>query len=498
MKRIILSTFISVALVIFVPFISCQACTGLNNTEATEISSANIPDKKGMTVKGLVLTTQNEPVEGVVVTDGTHFTVTNKRGIYYLPADLARNKFVSISTPSAYEIASDNGIASGFYAKLTYGKEVNQHNFILKKRVAVLNEFTYIAISDPQVKNTIQLDRFQKETVPDLKNYIAQHSGKEIYGVALGDLVWDAMGLFPAYKTSVSSLGLTMFHTIGNHDFDLTYNDLHNTENPLDNYAEENYESFFGPTDYSFNVGNVHVITLKSIDYFKKKKYTEQFTDDQLEWLKKDLSYVKSGSLVFLNLHAPTSNRSDSSAANIRNASELMKILKDYRVHIFAGHTHFYENEEVTSTIYEHNIGAACGAWWAGYVNRCGAPNGYLIVDVKNNDVKWHYKATGHDINYQFRIYKPGEFKSQVGFVVVNVWDWDSKYKVKWYEDEKLKGTMEQFSDEDQDYITMTGKPKGYQTRHLFRATPSSVAKNIKIEVTNRFGEVYTENISLE
>ena len=49
----------------------------------------------------------------------------------------------------------------------------------------------------------------------------------------------------------------------------------------------------------------------------------------------------------------------------------------------------------MTPVIYEHNIGAACGAWWAGDVNRCGAPNGYLVVNVTGDDISWQYKATG-------------------------------------------------------------------------------------------------------
>ena len=36
--------------------------------------AANIPSKKGMTVKGIVTDTRKSPISGVVVTDGVHFT----------------------------------------------------------------------------------------------------------------------------------------------------------------------------------------------------------------------------------------------------------------------------------------------------------------------------------------------------------------------------------------------------------------------------------------
>jgi hypothetical protein len=119
-----------------------------------------------------------------------------------------------------------------------------------------------------------------------------------------------------------------------------------------------------------------------------------------------------------------------------------------------------------------------------------------MIVDVDGDNVRWHFKPTGHDLNYQFKIYKPGEFSSQAEYIVANVWDWDNAYKINWYEDGILKGSMEQFSDIDQDFID-SGKVKVYRTDHLFRARPSSTAKKIKIEVTNRFGETYTETIEL-
>ncbi len=85
---------------------------------------------------------------------------------------------------------------------------------------------------------------------------------------------------------------------------------------------------------------------------------------------------------------APTSIQRQGSG-NTSNTSELLDILKDYQVHIFAGHTHFYENAQPAANIYEHNIGAACGAWWAGHVEPCGAPNGlpYSRVDDKKREM---------------------------------------------------------------------------------------------------------------
>ncbi|MFR3549150.1 MAG: calcineurin-like phosphoesterase C-terminal domain-containing protein [Coprobacter sp.] len=150
----------------------------------------------------------------------------------------------------------------------------------------------------------------------------------------------------------------------------------------------------------------------------------------------------------------------------------------------------------MANNIYEHNVGAVCGFHWQGNSSRCGTPNGYMVVDVDGDNILWHFKPTGHDLSYQFKIYKPGEFSSQTEYIVANVWDWDNTYKINWYEDGILKGSMEQFSDIDQDFID-SGRVKVYRTDHLFRAKPSSTAKEIKIEVINRFGETYTKTIEL-
>ena len=461
--------------------------------------AADQPVKKEIPVKGVVTDTQKQPIAGVVVTDGVNFTQTDEKGRYQLVSDPAQSKFVYLSVPADYKAVVEKALPVGYYARIDASEKRNRHDFRLEKREQPVRNFTFIAISDPQVRNEKQLNRFISETLPDLKETLKQASGQEAYGMVLGDIVWDVMPLFAPYKEAISDLDMTMYHVIGNHDFDLQYAALSQAENK-DEYGESVFGDNFGPTDYSFNVGEIHIVAMKDIDYQGAKKYEEQFTPEQLEWLKKDLSYVKPGTTVLLNVHAPTANSTAKGGGNARNAEQLFEILKDYKAHIFAGHTHFYENRIVTPDIYEHNIGAACGAWWAGHVNRCGAPNGYLVVKVNGDNVSWQYKATGRPFDYQFRIYKPGEFKSQPKYLVVNVWDYDPAWKLSYYEDGVEKsGVLEAFADEDQDYITMKeGKVTGYHTLHLFRVRPAEKAKSIKIVATNRFGESFTQTVDLK
>lgn len=448
---------------------------------------------------GKVVDGNGQGVAGVVVNDGMSFTQTDAQGAWSLQTDTMRSKFVSISTPETHVLPQQEGLADGFYVSVrNLSLAGGKHNFVLEKRKQASDSFCFIPVSDPQVRNAREMKRWRQETVPDMVEVIdSLRRTREVVGMTLGDLVFDNMALFDEYKASLKHTGATFFQCIGNHDFDKQYQDLHNMAMGTPVYGEMVYGRYFGPTDYSFNIGRAHIVTMKSLNYVGGKQYLEGMTGDQLAWLEKDLSYVPKGSLVILNMHAAGWNRLGADG-NVRQADRLKEVLKDYNVHVFCGHTHFFQNVEVNPNLYQHNIGAACGAWWAGWVNQCGAPNGYMVVDVDGEQLKWHYKATRRDFSYQFRLYNKGEFQTQRPFVVANVWDWDNACRVVWYQDGKPMGDMEQFVDADEERASqLKNRDQAVKTAHLFRALPADGAKQVKVEFTNRFGEVYTQTIDL-
>lgn len=465
----------------------CSMCLSATAQNVTFNFSGKVTDRNG------------RGIANVVVNDGIRFARTDKQGAWTLHTDTTRSKFVSISIPADYRLPQRDGLAADFYVPVkTLASEQGKHNFVIEKRQRVDKSFYYLAVSDPQVRNAAEMKRWRQETVPDMVQTIdSLKQTREVVGATLGDLVFDNMALYDEYKTSLKNTGATFYQCIGNHDFNKQYQDLHNMGMGTPTYAEMVYGRYFGPTDYSFNIGQAHIVTMKNINYVGRKRYIECLTGDQIAWLKKDLSYVPKGSLVILNMHAAGWNKVGNDG-NIRNADDLREALKDYRVHVFCGHTHFFQNNEVTPTLYEHNIGAACGAWWAGWVNQDGAPNGYMVVDVNGSDLKWHYKGTRRNFAYQFHLYGKGQFSSQSSCVVANIWDWDSACRVVWYQDGKPMGDMEQFTDADEERASqLKDRSKAVKTAHLFRALPADGAKRIKVEYTNRFGEVYTQSIDL-
>ncbi len=297
------------------------------------ISNLFVTSHHVFTLTGRVVNDYGEGIAGVVVNDGVNFTTTDTDGRWTLTTDSVDSKFVAISTPADYQLPSDGGLAR-----------------------------FYIPVG-------------------------------EVIGVTLGDLVFDQQQLFDVYAASCREMGMTVFQTIGNHDMNHRFADRDHGGDHGAGYAEMNYEATFGPTDYSFNIGKVHVVTMKNIDYRGKWSYAEAMSDRQLAWLERDLSYVPKGSTVFLNMHAPAWNKV-SRAGNMAGADRLAAVLNNYVVHVFCGHTHFHQNVVMNDHLYQHNVGTACGAWWAGQVAQDGTPNGYLIVDVDGSKVRWHYKGS--------------------------------------------------------------------------------------------------------
>lgn len=451
------------------------------------LMGGGMPRQSVFRLSGMVVDTEGRGIGGVVVNDGVGFALTGADGRWALVTDTFRSKFVSISTPAGFRLPQDSGLAAGFFVPV--GRAVaGGWRFVLERRPVAADSFYYVAVSDPQVRNASDMARWRGEAVASLRRTVAALSrSREVVGVALGDLVFDDMGLFDDYAGSVAGMPMTMFQCIGNHDFDRRLPALRHAPEGAPAYAEMAYHRRFGPTDYSFNIGRVHIVTMCNIDYRGGGRYAELLSDSQLSWLERDLSYVPRGSLVILNMHAPGWNR-EGAAANIDNAPRLERALSGYRVHVFCGHTHFFQNVEVGDSLYQHNIGAASGAWWSGDVNRCGAPNGYMVAAVDGDSISWRYVASDRSADSRMRVWAPGTFAGHEGFVVANVWDYDSRCRVEWMQGGRPMGGMERFVGVDRGPSPRGAGAAAVPTSHLFRCRPRPGGGRVTVVVTDRFG----------
>ena len=185
------------------------------------------------------------------------------------------------------------------------------------------------------------------------------------------------------------------------------------------------------------------------------------------------------------------------------NREALYKILTGYQAHLISGHVHWNENREIGS-LFEHNTGAISGAWWSGDICYDGTPKGYGVYQSNNGDLSWHYKSVGHQKDHQFRLYPKGAHPEFPECYAINIWNWDPKWKVYWYENGTKAGEPKRklASDPMAMDIYAAEKPKKQpwispqKNAHMFFFEPIDPHAAIKIEVIDRFGNTYLDTIN--
>ena len=223
----------------------------------------------------------------------------------------------------------------------------------------------------------------------------------------------------------MADLDISIYNIPGNHDNDPYIAD--------DFKSEDTWRETFGPTYYSFNIGDIHYIQLDNTLFANKGgaqgtvgdlSYTQGLTADQLKWLEADLKQVPAGKTIFVGMHIQFTSRfridngklawSYYMPAECRTKMETL--LAPYNVHFVTGHTHIKYTNYINDRMMEHNVAAICATWWwtGKYTNnRChmcrdGVPGGYEMFEIGEsgaNDLTWRYYSIGKAADYQLRAY---------------------------------------------------------------------------------------------
>ena len=272
-------------------FAACSDSDGNDNNGGN--GGEIVPD--GGDTYGYVTGANGNPVPGVVVSDGFTCTQTDAEGQYVLTRN-AESGFVFYSLPSGYKVNMHKTYKlPKFFTKLK--PETARYDFTLTALDAPETRFDLICIGDPQINEAAHAVRFKREAAKDIREYSAS-ADIPCYAIHLGDLVNNKWALYSNMVVALQpeQTGIPVFSTIGNHD--------HEFPTANEKEARAKYESFFGPVDYSFNRGDVHFIAMDNI-IFTGTDYTGGFTDEQVAWLEKDLSFVPTDKMVILYYHIP-------------------------------------------------------------------------------------------------------------------------------------------------------------------------------------------------
>jgi hypothetical protein len=450
------------------------------------------PDGPVTIVYGKVINNETKaPVSNAVISDGFSTTLTNSQGNYrFETAPGATHVFISV--PERFEIPMKDGIPH-IFERLNFDKDSVQVNFNLKPLAGgVENDFTLIAIADPQVQNSKNLSRLNNETIPDIIKTIEEYDN--VYGLTLGDLAFDSLNLLNDVKQSFISTTIPVFHTIGNHDFSAAFYD------PIVGSSE--FVSHFGPLDFSFNRGNVHIVVMNNVFNYGVTSHKWGFSEEQINWLKSDLKHVPKDKMLIVSVHIPVLN-----STTMERKSQFLDAISGYNeVHILSGHWH--ANRNIINSelnIYEHITGAASGMWWGSTVNKCGAPNGYGVYEISGNKMKnWYYKSVRYDKGYQIRMIFPNTLGDKDGYVIANVWNADDNWKVELVENDINQGQMERYTDYAPEVFSYNKSLKiaentewYMKTHNLYRLKPKNPNAEFSINATDKFGNIYIQNATI-
>lgn len=516
----------------------------------------NIPDKDGMTIKGVVYC-GDEPVQGAQVSDGVNVTRTDENGWYYL-ASAKECGHVFVCNPKGYKYLRKAKYPE-FYKTVDTERPsaVEQADFELERDEAT--DHTILFLADIQMCGRNEdIRQYEEHAVGDINTSIsnARKQGKDVYVITLGDqsynTYWHSYNIgIPEIHESMNLLDPdAIFNCMGNHD--------NNPKIAGDWAASADYREQWGPTYYSFNIGEIHYVVLDNIEFTNaecKNTFECNITTSVIKWLRKDLANVSKDTPIVVCMHAPLFYRPQCSKPNVPDptkyrynyGSQFYNSVKGFKdVRVFTGHAHTnYTVSYLNMT--EYNVGAIGGnLWWTGYfvngnsVCTDGSPGGYRVLDTSGKELKTYYKCIGFDNGYQFRCYdlnnchitasrfapsykNPADIDTWLangyGFdssdynsdgtpkipnrVLINVFAYDTNWKVEVLEDGKplevsrISGydPFSMISDGCQRFEKTGHNNSGNPTQnsHLFLVTAKYATSPLSIKVTDQYGSVYTQ-----
>ena len=293
-------------------------------------------------------------VANVPVTDGTQIVLTDKKGRYSMTST-SDAEYIYITLPDGYDVPM-KGKVPVFFQKVPAQPSKKVHfDFELTQSSTNNQKHVLVVWADPQVYFDEEMPQV-REASKDVKELLAtSYQGIPAYGIVCGDIIGD-INKKPSYFApmidAIAETEIPFFYVIGNHDLDLNVRS--------NEHARTTYKSYYGPTYYSFNRGNVHYVVLDDIFFIAKSYlYVGYLTEQQLQWLEQDLKQVTPGSTVVVATHIPTYSREarrkewgkESTMKVMNNRSHLYELLKPYNAHIMSGHEHYNENYVLADNI---------------------------------------------------------------------------------------------------------------------------------------------------
>lgn len=382
------------------------------------------------TASGVVYNDQNENgfrdggeqgIVNVCVSNGKDVVRTDSKGKWILPITDDTGLFVikpqdyavpvnKNMIPQHYYLHKPNGSPKSKIKGVDpTGKLPNSIDFPLIYKPEP-KKFSALFFGDTQTATAEEVNYLNHDIVEDLIGTNAK------FGVTLGDIVGNDPGLFNEISEGISQMEIPWYYVYGNHD--------DNHEAVKNEYRDETFERYFGPSNFAFEVGEVVFIGFNDVFFKPNGKYKAYFSPNQVAFLKNYLEFVADDKLVVLMMHIPI--------VRCENKELIFDLLKD-RSHTFSISAHAHDQinvfvDEINGWMgkepHHHLINATtCGSWWSGQFDEegiphatmnDGAPNGHSLLKFDGNKYEIEFKAARRPADYQMNIYAPDKMNVSV------------------------------------------------------------------------------------
>jgi len=358
--------------------IACGAISG----QAGTVEGIVFVDHNG----NQVLDNEERGLPGVSVSDGATVGQTDAEGKFQIPLS-SEARFIFVSTPTGTEAGSN------WYQPVIEGK-TDDYDFAL-----TLHEdegpLVFIQLSDihyaptpEEFKEGLRDRRMVILPDPVLATMTDDANAVEADFVILtGDLVADSKYPEPTrveeWMASIASFASSFQHptygVIGNHD---VVRD--------ESIGKAIYESYFGPTYYSFNIKGTHCVVLDD-QQLVGTSLVYSVDEQQLAWLEQDLSTIDPMSPIVVFSHVPTPDW----AATAETAALFELLASRSITALINGHWHTNAVLQQEPFV-EITSGAVCGAWWEG-PGPDGTGFGYRVFQMARGNLDTIWRTAGQN-----------------------------------------------------------------------------------------------------
>jgi UDP-2,3-diacylglucosamine pyrophosphatase LpxH len=330
-----------------------------------------------------------QPVPGVRVSDGFRVASTDASGHFVLTVGPDSGPFLFVTVPAGYW--------TNEFHVLTALATKQSPLFRLNRR-GPDEHYTGVYLTDVHLgegRSEQSYVRFQA-TIDEINRL----EPLPAFCWVGGDITLQG-GKGSKYVELMSQLKMPVRNAVGNHEM------LVRESNP-----RTRFEQLFGPTYYSFDVGQVHYVTLDGCHVRPEaegyKNVEGLLSPRELHWLAEDLRHVPDGLRTVASIHIPLVSdypeRRGTTRANVpwwvvRNADEVVDLLARHRVSlVLQGHLHENQRSVRQGIEFVESI-SVCGRWWKATEGTrengvSGEPRGYRILEIDGSRIKHRYQSS--------------------------------------------------------------------------------------------------------